>query len=41
VLLGFTIVPGVIVGLALLFMRAYDLSAERLAEVEATGATPV
>jgi Na+/melibiose symporter-like transporter len=41
VLLGFTVVPGVIVGLALLFMRAYDLSAERLAEVEATGATPV
>jgi Na+/melibiose symporter-like transporter len=31
VLLGFTVVPGVIVGLALLFLRAYDLSAERLA----------
>jgi len=31
VLLGFTVVPGIIVGLALLFLRAYDLSAERLA----------
>jgi Na+/melibiose symporter-like transporter len=31
VLIGFTVVPGVIVGLALLFLRAYDLSAERLA----------
>jgi glycoside/pentoside/hexuronide:cation symporter, GPH family len=25
VLLGFTVVPGIIVGLALLFLRAYDL----------------
>jgi Na+/melibiose symporter-like transporter len=41
VLLGFTVVPGVIVGLALLFMRAYDLTAERMAEVEAVGTTPV
>lgn len=31
VLLGFTIVPGIVVGLALLFLRAYDLSADRLA----------
>ena len=25
VLLGFTVVPGIVVGLALLFLRAYDL----------------
>jgi len=31
VLLGFTVVPGIVVGLALLFLRAYDLSADRLA----------
>jgi Na+/melibiose symporter-like transporter len=31
VLLGFTVVPGVVVALALLFLRAYDLSADRLA----------
>jgi GPH family glycoside/pentoside/hexuronide:cation symporter len=31
VLLGFTVVPGVVVAFALLFLRAYDLSAERLA----------
>ena len=31
VLLGFTVVPGVVVGLALLFVRTYDLSADRLA----------
>lgn len=31
VLLGFTVVPGVVVALALLFLRTYDLSAERLA----------
>lgn len=31
VLLGFTVVPGMVVALALLFLRAYDLSAERLA----------
>lgn len=31
VLLGFTVVPGVVVGLALLFLRAYDLTADRLA----------
>ena len=30
-LLGFTVVPGVVVGLALLFLRAYDLTADRLA----------
>ncbi len=30
VLLGFTVVPGVIVGLALLFLRAYDLPADSL-----------
>lgn len=30
VLLGFTVVPGVIVGLALLFLRRYDLNADRL-----------
>ncbi|GAA1774008.1 MFS transporter [Luedemannella helvata] len=30
VLLGFTVVPGVIVGLALLFLRRYDLSADQL-----------
>ena len=29
VLLGFTVVPGIIVGLALLFLRAYDLGPER------------
>jgi glycoside/pentoside/hexuronide:cation symporter, GPH family len=33
VLLGFTVVPGVMVGLALLFLRAYDLTSDRLAEV--------
>jgi Na+/melibiose symporter-like transporter len=31
VLLGFTVVPGVVVALALLFLRTYDLTAERLA----------
>jgi glycoside/pentoside/hexuronide:cation symporter, GPH family len=31
VLLGFTVIPGIVVALALLFLRAYDLSAERLA----------
>jgi Na+/melibiose symporter-like transporter len=31
VLLGFTVLPGIVVGLALLFLRAYDLSADRLA----------
>jgi glycoside/pentoside/hexuronide:cation symporter, GPH family len=31
VLLGFTVVPGAVVALALLFVRTYDLSAERLA----------
>ena len=31
VLLGFTVVPGVVVALALLFLRAYDLTADRLA----------
>jgi Na+/melibiose symporter-like transporter len=31
VLLGFTVVPGIVVGLALLFLRAYDLTADRLA----------
>jgi Na+/melibiose symporter-like transporter len=30
VLLGFTVVPGVIVGLALLFLRRYDLSPDRV-----------
>ena len=29
VLLGFTVMPGIIVGLALLFLRAYDLGPER------------
>jgi Na+/melibiose symporter-like transporter len=33
VLIGFTVVPGIAVGLALLFLRAYDLTAEKLAEV--------
>jgi Na+/melibiose symporter-like transporter len=42
VLLGFTIVPGVVVALALLFLRAYDLSAERLAGmVTPTSPAPV
>jgi Na+/melibiose symporter-like transporter len=31
VLLGFTVVPGMVVALALLFLRAYDLTADRLA----------
>jgi GPH family glycoside/pentoside/hexuronide:cation symporter len=31
VLLGFTVVPGIVVALALLFLRTYDLSADRLA----------
>jgi Na+/melibiose symporter-like transporter len=31
VLLGFTVVPGVVVALALLLLRTYDLSADRLA----------
>jgi glycoside/pentoside/hexuronide:cation symporter, GPH family len=31
VLVGFTVVPGIVVGLALLLLRAYDLSADRLA----------
>jgi GPH family glycoside/pentoside/hexuronide:cation symporter len=31
VLLGFTVVPGAVVALALLFLRAYDLNAHRLA----------
>jgi hypothetical protein len=31
VLLGFTVVPGGVVALALLFLRAYDLTADRLA----------
>jgi Na+/melibiose symporter-like transporter len=30
VLLGFTVVPGILVGLALLFLRAYDLSSADL-----------
>ena len=37
VLLGFTVVPGVVVGLALLFLRAYDLTADRLAGVVTAG----
>ena len=28
-LLGFTVMPGIMVGLALLFLRAYDLGPER------------
>jgi Na+/melibiose symporter-like transporter len=36
VLLGFTVVPGIVVGLALLFLRAYDLSADRLAASSGT-----
>ena len=41
VLLGFTVVPGIVVGLALLFLRAYDLSADRLAGmVTASEPTP-
>ncbi len=35
VLLGFTVVPGVMVGLALLFLRGYNLTTDRLAEVAA------
>jgi GPH family glycoside/pentoside/hexuronide:cation symporter len=35
VLLGFTVLPAVIVGLAVLLMRGYDLTEERLAEVTA------
>jgi Na+/melibiose symporter-like transporter len=31
VLLGFTVVPGLVVGLALLFLRAYDLAPDRIA----------
>ena len=31
VLFGFTVVPGAVMALALLFVRAYDLSAHRLA----------
>jgi Na+/melibiose symporter-like transporter len=31
VLIGFSVVPGIVVGLSLLFLRAYDLSADRLA----------
>jgi GPH family glycoside/pentoside/hexuronide:cation symporter len=34
VLLGFTVVPTIVVGLALLFLRAYDLTADNLAAVE-------
>jgi glycoside/pentoside/hexuronide:cation symporter, GPH family len=30
VLLGFTVVPGVVVGLALLFLRTYSLRADSL-----------
>jgi Na+/melibiose symporter-like transporter len=30
VLIGFTVVPGIVVGLALLFLRAYDLHAESI-----------
>ena len=33
VLLAFTLLPGIVVGLALLFLRAYDLTEERLASV--------
>jgi glycoside/pentoside/hexuronide:cation symporter, GPH family len=35
VLVGFAVIPGIVVGLALLFLRAYDLSADRLAGLEA------
>ncbi|GAB3157727.1 MFS transporter [Micromonospora sonneratiae] len=37
VLLGFTVLPAVLVGLALLLLRGYDLTAERLAEAERAG----
>jgi Na+/melibiose symporter-like transporter len=35
VLLGFTVVPGLVVGLALLFLRKYNLGAERPVELAA------
>jgi GPH family glycoside/pentoside/hexuronide:cation symporter len=40
VLLGFTVVPGIVVALALLFLRAYDLSAERLAGMAQPAGAP-
>lgn len=36
VLLGFTVLPAVLVGFAVLLLRGYDLTAERLAEAERT-----
>jgi Na+/melibiose symporter-like transporter len=39
VLLGFTVVPGVIVALAMLFLRTYDLTTAQVEEVEQAAAT--
>ncbi|MDG4828373.1 MFS transporter [Solwaraspora sp. WMMD1047] len=36
VLLGFTVLPAALVGLAVLLLRGYDLTADRLAEAEAS-----
>jgi Na+/melibiose symporter-like transporter len=38
VLIGFTVVPGIVVGLALLFLRAYDLPSER--SIDLSSAAP-
>lgn len=40
VLLGFTVVPGIVVGLALLFLRRYDLSPDRLGPVTPAAPAP-
>lgn len=40
VLLGFTVLPALLIGLALLTVRGYDLTPQRLAAVGATGSGP-
>ncbi|HEX5596753.1 MAG TPA: MFS transporter [Micromonosporaceae bacterium] len=41
VLLGFTVLPALLVGLAVLLLRGYDLTAERLAAAESATSNPV
>nr|MDT0660993.1 MFS transporter [Micromonospora sp. DSM 115978] len=41
VLLGFTVLPAALVGLAVLLLRGYDLTADRLAQAEAAAAGAV
>jgi GPH family glycoside/pentoside/hexuronide:cation symporter len=38
ILIGFTVMPALLVGLATLLLRRYDLTPERLAAVQATAA---